>query len=539
MRGDCGNGGRRGTGPRRTGERPRNVRAVPQVVKRRSRSVRGRRARGAPLARPPPRDDAGRPADPVPDPATMLLHRMAAEAARRFPDAPAVLADETLTHAELDARTRALAAALRARGVDGGRVGLLLPNLPDFPAVFHGVLRAGASAVLLNPLYSPREVGEYAADSGARAIVTVAPLAERVPEGTPLWTLEELAAEAVRLGPGAAPDEGEDDDPTREAAVIYTSAMGGWARGARLTHGNLAASARSTLEAMGVGPGDRVLTLLPLVHAFGLTVTMNAPLSAGGAIVPVERFHPVRVLETMEETEATVVAGVPAVYAAMAAAAERSGAPRHALRLAVCGGAPLRREIAERWEAAFGIPLREGYGLTEASPVCLFNRVDRPNRAGTMGYAFPHVDVTIRDPEGRVVPRGTDGEICVRGANVFAGYVGDEGRDPAQFHGDALRTGDLGRMEADGAVVFRGFLKRMFTRSGFNVYPAEIERVLGERPEIAEARVAAVPDPDKENEIALTVRPAPGASLTEEGVREICREVLAAYKQPGVVEVVG
>jgi long-chain acyl-CoA synthetase len=323
----------------------------------------------------------------------------------------------------------------------------------------------------------------------------------------------------------------------REAVVIYTSAMNGWARGARLTHRNLAANLLSTNEAMQVGPGDRVIALLPLIHAFGLTVTLNAPLSQGASVIPVDRFHPVRLLDLLESSAATVLCGVPAMFTALVAAAERRGSPAHSLRLALCGGAPLPEEVSARWEPLFGLPLREGYGITEASPVCLFNRTDRPNRPGTMGVAFPGVDVTLRDPRGEVVPQGETGELCVAGPNVFPGYAGDAGRDPAVFHGEAFRTGDLAVADQDGSVRFRGCLKEMFTRSGFNIYPRELERVVQQDPRIFRAVVTAIPDPAKENEIALSVVPAPGAELDEEAVRQVCRDGLAAYKQPGRISI--
>lgn len=181
--------------------------------------------------------------------------------------------------------------------------------------------------------------------------------------------------------------------------------------------------------------------------------------------------------------------------------------------------------------------MREGYGLTEGSPVCLFSRTDRPNRPGTLGYPFPGVDVTVRSGDGSVLRRGETGEICVEGENVFAGYVGEEGRNPRDFPGGAFRTGDAGVMEADGAVRFAGFLKPMFTRSGFNIYPRELERVIYEDARIACAEVSPVPDPVKENEIVLAVTPAPGIELDEDAVREICLERPAQYKQPGRITV--
>ena len=466
---------------------------------------------------------------------TLPLDQLLAETARAAPDRLALAGDPPCTAFELERRVRELADALREMGAAGGRLGLLLPNVPAFPTAFYAVLRAGGSAVMLNPLLSAREAAEYLADSRARGVVTVEAMEHLVPPGIPTLCID--AADGVvesEFAPLPFHPEDRGQGPEREAVVIYTSAMDGWARGARLTHRNLAANLHGVVEAMQLTPDDCVLGLLPWVHAFGLTGTLTAPLSCGARVVPVERFHPVRVLHALEESGATVVCGVPAMYVALVSAAEKQGAPKHRLRIAVSGGAPLRGEVARRFEETFGVPLREGYGITECAPVCLFNRVDRPNRPGTLGYPFPGVEVSIRGPRGEPLPPGETGEICVEGANVFAGYVGDEGRDPAHFWDDAFRTGDLGVAEADGAVRFGGVMKKMFTRGGYNVYPREVERALEGDARIAQACVRAVPDPVKEHDIVLTVVPA-GEDLDEAAVRAICRERLAAYKQPGVV----
>lgn len=467
---------------------------------------------------------------------TLPLDQLLAETARAAPDRLALAGDAPCTAFELERRVREFADALREMDADGGRLGVLLPNVPAFPTAFYGTLRAGGSAVMLNPLLSARETTEYLGDARARGVVTVEALEHLVPAGIPTLCID-AADGAVETDFQPLPFQSEDGGrgPEREAAVIYTSAMDGWARGARLTHRNLAANLHGVIEAMQLSPDDCVLGLLPWVHAFGLTATLTAPLSCGARVVPVERFHPGRALAALEESGATVVCGVPAMYVALVSAAEKHGVPKHRLRVAICGGAPLGQEVARRFEETFGVPLREGYGITECAPVCLFNRVDRPNRPGTLGYPFPGVDVSIRDPRGEPLAAGETGEICVEGANVFAGYVGDEGRDPAQFWDDAFRTGDLGSADADGAVRFRGVTKKMFTRGGYNVFPREVERALEGDARIAQACVRAVPDAAKEHDIVLTVVPASGEELDEAAVRAICRERLAAYKQPGVV----
>jgi long-chain acyl-CoA synthetase len=231
----------------------------------------------------------------------------------------------------------------------------------------------------------------------------------------------------------------------------------------------------------------------------------------------------------------TEVVGVPAVFHAMLAAVERRGVDLHgsALRLCICGGAPLPLALQDRWFEATGVELRQGYGLTEAGPVCLFNRVDRPNVRGSLGYAFPDVDVAVRDRDsGDPIPIGAEGEICVRGDNVFAGYVRDGERGLAR-RGGWLHTGDLGVMSADGAVTFTGLCKPMFTRNGFNVYPRELERVVGAMPGVRAVVVRAIPSAAREHDIRLEVE----GEVTPAEVTAWCEARLSAYKRPSEVVV--
>jgi long-chain acyl-CoA synthetase len=466
--------------------------------------------------------------------------------ADRFGPRPAILdGDQVVSYAELRDRADRLAARLLELAPADGRVALILPNLPALPVALYGAWRAGLEVLLMSAANSPRETEEYLEAAGVRTVLTGTALLGLLPAGCRALLLDGLPHSLRLLDEGAERDlpleasarprarSGGDD----VAALLFTAANRGHARAALLSHRNLLANLRSTVEAMALTADDRMLAALPLVHAFGLTVSLNAAVSAGAAVIPVERFHPLRVLDLLEAQRPTVMAGVPAMYIGLLSAAERRGVPAHALRLAISGGAPLPGEVAERWQATFGLPLRQGYGLTEAAPVCLFNRADRPDQPGTLGYPFPGVEVTIRGPDGEELADGEVGEICVRGENVFLGYLGDGGRDPAEFHGDWLRTGDLGSRRPDGAVRFRGMLKPMFTRNGFNVYPREIERVLAGDPRIEGATVYAQPDPLRENDAVVVVRRRPGAVLTEDDVRELCRARLASYKQPTRVEI--
>jgi long-chain acyl-CoA synthetase len=517
--------------------------------RRRFRQATGRRVRPGRLPRPlrtllSPADLPTR-SLALPDRMPRLLPDLLRETASRHPDRQAISADGSVTtFRELDAFTDAIATTLQRMGLGERRIGLLLPNGPFFAALLHGVLRAGASAVMMNPLYSGREADEALEDAECGTVLTARALLPLLPTGTRALLVEHLpirfvevrsgVERGIRLEQGRVEATGRPDD---EAVVVFTAAVEGRARGARLSHANLLTNAASTVDAMRLTAEDRVAGVLPYIHLFGQTVTLNAPIGAGACMVPVERFSPVRLLETLEAERVTILCGVPGIFAGLLAAAERRGPPSQALRVAICGGSPLPLEVGRRWEEVFGIPLREGYGLTEAGPVCLFNRVDRPNRRGTLGDPFPAVDVSIRDVDGSDLPAGEVGEICVRGPNVFLGYIGEGARTGREFHDDWLRTGDLGSVEPNGAIRYRGLLKPMFTRNGFNVYPAEVARVLESDPRIEAVRVCALPDAVKENEIVLVVRPARDAKLAEDDVRALCRERLAIFKQPARVEI--
>ncbi|HKG95528.1 MAG TPA: AMP-binding protein [Gemmatimonadaceae bacterium] len=433
------------------------------------------------------------------------------------------------------------------RALSGRRAAILLPTSHQF---FTALAAAeGRGAVLVNPLAAPAEIAYQLTDANVGAAFTNRALAARLPAGLTTALLDDSPRSATVIaadGTTATVDLGShfgirlDGEPgvpgsDDEVAIVYTSAMAGTALGAILSHRNLLANARSTVEAAEIGAGDHALAVLPFAHLFGLTVTGVTPLLVGGEVTTMERFNPVRALETMETAGVTLFVGVPAVFVAMLSAIERRGGRLNAdaLRVCICGGAELAVEVQDRWFDATGVELRQGYGLTEAAPVCLFNRLSLPNRRGTLGVSLPDVHVEIQDPAtGAPVPNGTEGEICVRGDNVFRGYVngGDQG---LPVRGGWLHTGDRGVQGVDHAVAFTGLLKPMFTRSGFNVYPREIERVLREMPGVRAARVRGVPDPVREHEIAVEV----DGHVTEPAVKSWCESRLSAYKQPGEITI--
>jgi long-chain acyl-CoA synthetase len=314
--------------------------------------------------------------------------------------------------------------------------------------------------------------------------------------------------------------------------------MHGRPLGAILTHRNLLANARATVQAAGVMQHERVLAALPWSHLFGLVVSGAAPLLAGAAITTMPRYNPAHTLQALEG-DVTMFVGVPAMYIAILALLERREEPfrRRKLRVCVCGGAVIDPAVQDRWFAATGVELRQGYGLTEASPVALFNRLDLPNARGTLGVPYPGVEVSIREAHGDAeLPACETGEICVRGPTVFAGDVAPA--DRPRPHGLVvrdgwLRTGDLGVRNADGTISFRGLCKPMFTRNGFNIYPREIESAVAELSGVRDVAVRPAPNSARENDIALTVR----GDVDEAQVRSWCEQRLSAYKQPTTVVV--
>lgn len=449
--------------------------------------------------------------------------------------------------------------AALVRALAGKRSAILLPTSPAFLTAL--AASEGHGAVLINPLAAPAEIEFQCRDANVGALFTISAFASRVPGDVVLVLLDDAPRTARVIANGSSREvdlgshfglalEGEHDTPGRdeEALVVYTSAMRGTPLGAVLTHANLLANARSTVQAAANVADDHVLALLPFAHLFGLTVTGSAPLLVGARVTTMDRFNPFRAAELLAEG-ITQVVGVPAVFMALLSAIQRRDVQLRgsALRLCICGGAPLPRDLQDRWADATGVELRQGYGLTEGGPVCLFNRVDLPNARGTLGVPFPGVEVAIfppvtwtesgsvgSEPESRSygpLADGQPGEICVRGPNVSPGYL-HGGVAGLPRRDGWLCTGDAGHRNADGSVTFLGVLKPMFTRNGFNVYPREIERVVCALPGVERADVIAVPEPTREHDILLRVT----GTVTTGEVERWCKERLSAYKQPSEIQ---
>jgi long-chain acyl-CoA synthetase len=461
------------------------------------------------------------------------------EIALGHPDRPALrVADAILTYAELDAAAARVAGLLRAKGIEpGDRVGIMLPNVPEFAIAYYGVLRAGGVVVPMNVLLKRREVAFYLSDSGAKVVFAWHAHAEEALAGA-----EDARTEYVPVGPyefyrapaGVKPFASTAERAAKDTAVIlYTSGTTGKPKGAELTHSNLAINADVTREMLSVGPEDVILGALPLFHAFGQTCGLNVAVSAGASLALVQRFDPGAVLETIDRERVSVFEGVPTMYAALLHHPDRERFDVRTLRLCVSGGAALAVELLRGFEEAFGCVILEGYGLSETSPVACFNHPNRLRKPGSIGTPVEGVEMRLVDETRAKVTDGEVGEIAIRGHNVMKGYWNRPDATAEAIDVDGwFYSGDLARVDEDGCFFVVDRKKELIIRGGYNVYPREIEEVLYEHPAVREAAVIGIPHPVLGEEVGAAVALKPGSRATEAEVRDYVKSNVASYKYP-------
>jgi acyl-CoA synthetase (AMP-forming)/AMP-acid ligase II len=450
---------------------------------------------------------------------------LAATSAAAAPARVAVTVDgEPLTHAELDEGAARVAGWLARRVRPGDRVLLAAAASAGFIRCYLGALRAGVVVVLANPGYTAAELAHLVTDSGA-----VLAFADPVP-GRLLSGLGSVPTVGVTdLPGGGSPASGVSAGPGDTAVLAYTSGTTGRPKGVPLTHGRLTASIRSAMAAWRWSADDVLAHALPLYHQHGLS-GLHAALIAGGTVHIRSRFAPAELVRTIGDSGATVLFGVPTIYQALLAA-DVDAAPLSGLRLAVCGSAPLNPGLARRLAGTLGcVPLIR-YGTTETG-LNVSNPIDH-RRGDTVGVPLPGVLARIGVENGAAEP-GTDGEIQLRGPQVFSGYWHDPAATRAAFTPDGwFRTGDIGAVDpATGHLSIKGRTKEMIITGGLNVYPREVEIALEEHPSVAEAAVAGVPDERWGEQVTAWVVLRDGHAFDEAALIAYARERLAGYKCP-------
>jgi len=461
----------------------------------------------------------------------MNLARILDDAARQHPQRPAVRLDDlVITYAQLDDLSARAADWLRERGVaPGDRVGIMLPNLAQFPVLYYGVLRAGGTVVPMNPLLKAREIEHYLGDSGAKLVFAVG---NEAAVGAAAVGAEAVAVDADTLTEIAARPPSPEiaaraDDDT--AVILYTSGTTGTPKGAELTHANLHRNAVvTTTTLLDLGPEDVVMGCLPLFHSFGQTCGLNAAITAGACLTLVPRFDPTTALKVIERDGVTVFEGVPTMYVAMLNAGA-DVADTSTLRLAISGGAALPVEVLRGFEQEFGTVVLEGYGLSETSPVASFNTPTQ-RKPGSIGIPVAGVELKLDDIV--VDGEGEVGEIAIRGHNVMKGYWQRPDASMAAIRDGWFHTGDMARRDEDGFYFIVDRKKDLIIRGGFNVYPREIEEVLYEHPAVLEAAVVGTPHPTHGEEVVAAVALRAGAAATPEELREYVKARVAPYKYP-------
>ena len=445
-----------------------------------------------------------------------------------------------MTYRALDEASARVARLLHDRGLEpGDRVGIMMPNVAEVPVVYYGVLRAGGVVVPMNPLLKAREVAYYLGDSGAGLIFAWHAFAGEARGGA-----EQAGAELIVVDEVSFPDLLASVDPEYEilardgedsAVILYTSGTTGQPKGAELTHGNLVRNVEVTQEdLLHLTADDVVFGGLPLFHSFGQTCTLNASMAAGATLVLLPRFDARAAAGLLARHRATVFAGVPTMYAALLGLPDAPALPD--LRACLSGGAALPVEVLHRFEEWFGCDVLEGYGLSETSPVACFNRAGGNRKPGSIGLPVTGVELSVIDESGAAVPVGEVGEIAIRGHNVMKGYWHKPEETAAVLSADGwFRTGDMGRVDEDGFYFIVDRLKDLIIRGGYNVYPREIEEVLYEHPDVAEAAVIGLPHDAYGEEVGAAVALRPGATVTESGLRDFVKGQVAAYKYPRVV----
>ncbi len=459
-------------------------------------------------------------------------------AARRPARTAFKLDDVELTYAQLDGASAHVAGLLAAHGVGpGDRVGLMLPNVPYFPVVYYGILRAGAVVVPMNVLLKRREVAYYLGDSGAKLLFAWHEFAADAQPGA-----DDAGAELIAVVPGefeqlvaAAPPRPElaevaEDDT---AVILYTSGTTGTPKGAELTHANLRENARTKVETLiRLGEDDVILGALPLFHSFGQTAAMNAGVLAGACLTLLARFDPVKALSVMERDRVTIFLGVPTMYSAMLGVPAEQRPDTSSLRTCVSGGASLPVEVLRAFEQQFGTAILEGYGLSETSPVASFNHPDRDRKPGSIGTPIRDVEMKVVDEQDEDVAQGEVGEIVIKGPNVMKGYWRRPDATAEAIRDGWFHSGDLAKVDEDGYFFIVDRKKDMIIRGGYNVYPREIEELLYEHPAVAEAAVVGIPHPELGEEVGAAVGLKAGASATPEELQAFVKEQVAAYKYP-------
>jgi long-chain acyl-CoA synthetase len=471
-------------------------------------------------------------------------------AAQKFTHRTALISEnKRISYDQLNSAVNAIAHLLRQMDIGkGDKVALMLPNIPEFVYSYFAAVKIGAVAVPFNPSSTAHELTYLLDNSDTKVLITIEAARKKFED------IQDTLSSRKKIIIVDSPDssspfknaltEGPFSNPAvlinpeDPAVIIYTAGLTGKPLGAVLTHHNLISQSGLIADLMQRNADDKGLSLIPLFHAFGATANMIAIMPIGCSVVMMDRFTMDGLFSAIEKEKITYICAVPRLYLGMMF---HEGAAKYnvsCLEVCVTGGAPMPPEFIPAFEKQFGVKILEGYGLTEAAPVCSFTRVDRQQKPGSIGIAIPGTIIKIVDENNNELPRGEVGELIVRGENVMQGYYKDAAATASVLKKGWLYTGDLGRMDEDDYIFLTGRKKRMIITSGFNVYPREVEDVLNLHPAIKTSRVVAKTDLMRGEIVKAEVVVKEGSSVDDKEVMRHCRIYLSSYKVPREVEFV-
>lgn len=494
---------------------------------------------------------------------SLNLGSIVSTSAQRAPsDIAMIFGADRYCFEEMDGLVRRFATELKRAGIKpGDKVAMMSPNNPYFSVAYFGILYTGATVVALNTLQSADEVAFQLNDCEAKAMVLHADFNasglggfERAEKCSLLYSIaasEDTKTESKSLEKVIADQSSHADVfqtmPDDTAVILYTSGTTGIPKGAELTHFNLYYNAQLSCERAfslwpdeinTAGQGDVGVGALPLYHIFGQSGIQNAMLFGGAAISYIERFTVPELVRVIVEDKATFFAGVPTMFFALLHDPTAADADLSSLRACISGGAPLPVEVKRAFHKKFSARIQEGYGLTETSPLATIQRLDETDKAGTIGKPVYGVEIKIFDDNDNEVENGERGEIVIRGHNIMKGYYNRPEATADAMRGGWFHSGDIGYYDDDGDVVIVDRKKDMLLRGGYNVFPREVEEVLYAHPSIREAAVIGVPDEKYGEEVKAVVSLKPGAEATSEQIIAFCKEHVAAYKYPRIVDII-
>jgi len=481
------------------------------------------------------------------------------ENALRFPDRTAVICDEqSYTYGELETITNRLANSLSKLGLHPGqKMLIMLPNIPDFVLAYYGILKPGGVVVPINILYKAREIEFLLEDSEAIGLIACTEyMAEALeafrnvetchhlilvdfPNAAPVTKEPGIHRFSDLIAAGSPEFEMAATCPEDTAVIGYTSGTTGKPKGAELSHFNLFYQCRVLPELVDEPRQENEvrMAVLPLFHSFGQSCVMNTVLAMGSTMTCLVRFEPTKAMEVIQRDRVTHFAAVPTMYLTMLNHPDRAKYDLSSLRMCGSGGAPIPLETLERWKGHYDFPIREGYGLTETSPTATWSQGPVAPKAGSCGKPIWGCQVKIVNDEGDRLPVGEIGEVLIRGVNIMKGYYKQPEATAQILKNGWFYSGDTGKLDEEGYLYIVGRKKDMILRGGFNIYPREIEELLYEHPAVAEAAVVGVKHEELGEEIKAVVYLKPGCHATEQELQAYCKERIAAFKYPRIMQI--